>query len=441
MKSKKFSLKNVNDSVADKISESYPAEWNMDKVFNASYKKFLASEKELNEEIHSAITETDGELEFCRVETVPQKRRIAVLTFRKLATAIMAVMVVVMLRMLYVMPDRIHDSSEDINKLPIITHERNEMSEINTSPATSTVYGGSDPVSTSTAASGSVPTETVTTKIVSAPTQDISPTEKTTSANEPGTEDHKIPTEPPHPLTNAGENKKPLTKAEFIELLKSKDDFTWSDFEQYKSENIGSGSYILKYEIVNENGEYFFALYLSGDSMTKKPQNIYLEHPNGEKMDIYKFKDLLLGLEPIEEPGYFQYTAYESGKWDTLQYIRNNNDNVVQKAHTLELDGFDFKVNREDEYTKEITVKEIESDQTYSLTMNSYERFLVSLNPKYERIKTELKINGKPGYFIRYADDKMQVCMLYWDDGCHICSLTSTIDSYDSMLFIAENLK
>lgn len=441
MKSKKFSLKDINDEAADRISESYPAEWNMDKVFNASYKKFLASEKNLNEKNNSAIIETDDELEFCHVETVPQKRRIAVLTFRKLATAVLTVLVVVMLRMLYVMPDRIHDSSEEINKLPIITHEGNELSEINSSTATSAVYVESSSVSTSTAASGIVPTETVTTKTVSDPDQDISPTEKNTVANEPGTEDPKIPTDPPPPLTNTGENKKPLTREEFVELVRTKDDFTWSDFEQYKSENIGSGSYILKYEIVNGGGEYFFALYLSGDSMTKKPQNIYLEHPNGEKMDIYRFKELLLSLEPIEDPGYFQYTTYESEKWDTLQYIRNNDENVVQQEHTFELDGFDFKVNREDEYTKEITVKEIENDQTYSLTMNSYERFLVSLNPKYERIKTELKINGRPGYFIRYADDKMQICMLYWDDGCHICSLTSTIDNYDSMLFIAENLK
>lgn len=97
-------------------------------------------------------------------------------------------------------------------------------------------------------------------------------------------------------LISTGIVKRSITKEEFIKLLFSKDEFTWSDFEQYKSEDIGSGIYILKYKIVDENGDNFY-LYVTGSDMNEKPESIYLTMDGkDEKKDIYEFRDELGGF-------------------------------------------------------------------------------------------------------------------------------------------------
>lgn len=97
-------------------------------------------------------------------------------------------------------------------------------------------------------------------------------------------------------LAENGIVKRNITREEFVDLLLSKEEFTWSDFEQYKSEDIGSGNFILKYEIEFEDSEDNYFFYISGASMDEKPDRIYVEAPDGETKDIYELREVLLGF-------------------------------------------------------------------------------------------------------------------------------------------------
>ncbi len=87
--------------------------------------------------------------------------------------------------------------------------------------------------------------------------------------------------------------KENITQGEFLDLLQSKEEFTWFDFEPYKSENIGSGTYVLKYEIEYEDSNDNCFLYICGDSIYEKPESIYIETPDGKTIDIYEFRKVL----------------------------------------------------------------------------------------------------------------------------------------------------
>ena len=61
-------------------------------------------------------------------------------------------------------------------------------------------------------------------------------------------------------------NKDTLTLDEVIELSEKGEELTWSDFAQYQSVDIGSGIYVLVYEI-----DETFELWVGGTSMKERP--------------------------------------------------------------------------------------------------------------------------------------------------------------------------
>ena len=81
--------------------------------------------------------------------------------------------------------------------------------------------------------------------------------------------------------------KKTLTFDELLKIARTNDEMTWADFEAYKSEDIGSGLYILKYEIAGLEDTY---LYLSGDIAEEKPQTAYIQSDDGQYIDLSKFR-------------------------------------------------------------------------------------------------------------------------------------------------------
>lgn len=110
-------------------------------------------------------------------------------------------------------------------------------------------------------------------------------------------------------LVNEGIVEINITREEFLDLLLSKEEFTWSDFEQYRSEDIGSGLYILKYEIEfedSEDNEDNVFLYVCGESMDEKPENIYLERcfdgDDGETIDIYELRRDIIDFFELFQP-------------------------------------------------------------------------------------------------------------------------------------------
>lgn len=74
-----------------------------------------------------------------------------------------------------------------------------------------------------------------------------------------------------------------ITADELIELCEKGKTLTWSDFENYQSEDIGSGLYILKYDIAGPEGYYIF---VGGGSLDEEPCYIRLEQETGGTIDL-----------------------------------------------------------------------------------------------------------------------------------------------------------
>jgi hypothetical protein len=97
-----------------------------------------------------------------------------------------------------------------------------------------------------------------------------------------------------------------ITFDDVIQLSKKGDELTWSDFDQYVYEDIGSGLYIFKYEIENDDTY----LLIGGDNLNEKPSYIdicnesLVTHEIESRLDIRsdEFKELLNWLEELYEP-------------------------------------------------------------------------------------------------------------------------------------------
>lgn len=75
-------------------------------------------------------------------------------------------------------------------------------------------------------------------------------------------------------------------------LAEKGDSLTWNDFAAYPYEDEGSGLYIRKYNI--EGGHQ---LMISGKSLDKKPDHIYVVNKDGEKIDLLKENIKKMNLE------------------------------------------------------------------------------------------------------------------------------------------------
>lgn len=76
-----------------------------------------------------------------------------------------------------------------------------------------------------------------------------------------------------------------LTREEAVAIFEKNDSPTWSDFAQYRSQDIGSGIFILKYEIEIEDDANLF-LYLYGPYLNEDPERIEIETAYTRRIDI-----------------------------------------------------------------------------------------------------------------------------------------------------------
>ncbi|MDE5753667.1 MAG: dockerin type I repeat-containing protein, partial [Oscillospiraceae bacterium] len=140
-------------------------------------------------------------------------------------------------------------------------------------------------------------------------------------------------------LINMGTMKKMLTFDELIKIVMN-GEMTWSDFESYQSEDIGSGLYILKYEITDEDGVY---LYLSGESMEEKPQEIYLKSDDGKYTDLLKFEDLV--FPEVSESNTFDFVSPDGSQHFYVRQIAEkyrNQDGFTNLDFYTEFDHYDL---------------------------------------------------------------------------------------------------
>ncbi|WP_379145930.1 hypothetical protein [Paenibacillus sp. sgz500992] len=64
-------------------------------------------------------------------------------------------------------------------------------------------------------------------------------------------------------------------------LAQQGEDLAWTDFEGYPFEDVGSGLYIRKYAVEED-----YHVLVSGRSLDKAPDTVYLVNPTGEQIDL-----------------------------------------------------------------------------------------------------------------------------------------------------------
>ena len=80
-----------------------------------------------------------------------------------------------------------------------------------------------------------------------------------------------------------------------VEAFRNQTSFTWGDFSAFEGEDIGSGLFIFRYDLLD--GGY---LLVSGTSMEQDPQQILFCHPDGTEEIIYQ-EPSFVGVDPTDE--------------------------------------------------------------------------------------------------------------------------------------------
>lgn len=378
MKLKKFSLKNIDSATSDKISESYPAEWDMDEVFNESYRKFLVSEKNAAENVHSQSFAEDDTLEFSNVENVQKKRRIAILRSNKFIAAACTVIALILLGSLYALPDRIDESPVDIDRIALVTHENsnnsfeNETSAAGTdvSAQTTPLSTAADKISTASVASETTPNaETVTENIE----EDMKDEETEPEAPEASTEADPIQTEATMQTTT-----------------------------------------------------------------TNTTETVPVESTAAQTTALPITTEPVTTTDRTENPwGYFKIFDYAYEKLSLLKYVRNKDEEEEPLEHIIGVEIAGIELISDSEWTTVWYIKRNEDeDYWYTLVQYKYSTFSAQIGAESEC--SYIEINDRPAVWVSIDSVLPQ---LYWDDGCHICRLYGPRgpDSIDFIRSFAEN--
>ncbi len=167
MSRKKFFLKNIDSESADKISENYPAEWNMDRVFDLSCKKYLALKKNIESKCEHELYEKDEIFEFS--DTKKGRDFLShIFTLNKLIAAVCAAAIIMLAKMVFATPNNINSPPDIIEQNPIASHEcrttsAKENNSFNSTALYSDVFISVDTKSTDVALHGLMnnPTESI----------------------------------------------------------------------------------------------------------------------------------------------------------------------------------------------------------------------------------------------------------------------------------------
>lgn len=378
MKLKKFSLKNIDSATSDKISESYPAEWDMDEVFNESYRKFLVSEKNAAENVHSQSFAEDDTLEFCNVENVQKKRSIAILRSNKVIAAACTVFALILLGSLCTLPDRIDESPDDIDRIALATHESSNNppddetseSETDVSAQTTLLSTAADKISTASAVS------------------ETTPNAKTVTENiEEETQDEETEPEAPEASTEAA----PIQTGEIM---------------QTTTPNI--------------------------------TETVSVETTAAQTTALPITTEPAATTDRTENPwGYFQRYDYDYSALSKLNYVRNKSEEEAPREHTIGVEIAGIESVSESEWVNVWYIRR-SGDEGHFYTLVQYKYSVFSTQIFAESECSYIEIIDRPAVWVNIDSASPALC---WDDGCHICHLSGPggPDSIDFIRSFAEN--
>ncbi|MDE7290045.1 MAG: hypothetical protein K2N71_11190 [Oscillospiraceae bacterium] len=145
---------------------------------------------------------------------------------------------------------------------------------------------------------------------------------------------------------DAGDDvKKLITMGEVKELAKKGDDLTWSDFEAFSGKDIGSGLYIMAYDVEGTD----FTVAVGGGSLDEKPMYIHFGRVNDDYIDIRYdsiddfLNEKMLTMDDIKELAkkgdeltWSDFDGYVFSEGGSGLYIRMYN---VKGGYTLAIGG------------------------------------------------------------------------------------------------------
>lgn len=240
------------------------------------------------------------------------------------------------------------------------------------------------------------------------------------------------------PETSISEDKHELTLDVLMKLTEKGYDLTWSDFEKYDSFDHSS-DVLTEYSYEVDDGKYILVI---GGKLTEKPYYIYLRKKDqGNVIDIRanSIEDFIYGVKKSR----FEFKKKNDNVFTDLVYIRADDEDPSPEVHSHSFSAKGFTVEEEKELSPGIHYFKIVDDNTgqnYIMNTYIYEAFRPSYNPEYVYNLTNTEINGRAACIIDKGNDPEGVCTLYWNDGCHISTITSQLKDYETMRFIAENL-
>ncbi len=143
---------------------------------------------------------------------------------------------------------------------------------------------------------------------------------------------------------------------------------------------------------------------------------------------------------PVIPQGQF-VVGEQSGSLYQVTYVRENAVPVEEHEHSFAADGFTItgvmEQNPDYDFRSVIYNLEDAAGQHYMVQQFRYDYFMTSFNPEYYPLTRSYTIGGK-SVFLIYQDDPEAVCNLMWDDGCHICMMTSQYKDLAQMELLAQ---
>ncbi len=117
-----------------------------------------------------------------------------------------------------------------------------------------------------------------------------------------------------------------------------------------------------------------------------------------------------------------------SGSFFQLTYVRANPDPVTEQEHSFAAEGFTLTntmvQNPDYDFRSVIYNLEDTAGQNYMIQQFRYDYFMPTFSTEYYPLTKSYTI-GETSVFLVYREDPETVCHLMWDDGCHICEMTS----------------
>ena len=265
MKSKRFSLNNVDKDISEQIFKDFPTDWDMSKAFHKSYKKYLSA-METRED-----TNDETAAESMPVEVLQPKRSIIGFVLKIVPIVGCMTLFVFMFKGMFFSDNGNDDTPDTVDKPPVVSEaDRSNSAETKVSATTTELISSTtetkstetqtakttDKKATDTTAN---PTETVKTEITAETTQVTEPeNEETFAVTEPPQEtENNIPeTTQTVPTTEPSLPKEENKAVAFEELLAMADDelmkycednsYSFTSQEQIRNELKSGGKFFIR---------------------------------------------------------------------------------------------------------------------------------------------------------------------------------------------------